>query len=92
MVLLRDYLNQFHETVIPTADIYIDSDENASLYSQYNAFRREQANGKEKPKKSQFSSSLFKLETEQLVFYKIIRDLVNGRWIVVVLLRFFLYS
>ena len=30
------------------------------------------------------ASSLFKLETEQLVFYKIVRDLIRGRWVVVV--------
>lgn len=83
MVLLREYLNHFHETVIPTADIYIDSDENAPLYTQYNTFRRVQANGKEKQKKSQLSSSLFKLETEQLVFTRlyVIWLMEDGLWL-----------
>lgn len=51
----------------------------------FDEFRRME---KEKQKKSQLSSSLFKLETEQLVFYKIVRDLVNGRWVVVVFIHF----
>lgn len=64
--------------------MYLDSDDNASLYSQYNAFRREKVSGKSSERQPPFTASLFKLETEQLVFYKIIRDIIKGRWVVVV--------
>ena len=64
--------------------MYLDSDDNASLYSQYNAFRREKVNGKSSERQPPLTASLFNLETEQLVFYKIIRDIIRGRWVVVV--------
>ena len=87
LLLLRNYITAFSETVLPTADVYLDSDENASVYSAYNTFRRDLVkSGKEIMMAAQqkMASSLFKLETEQLVFYKIVRELIRGRWVVVV--------
>lgn len=77
MLLLKNYVNDFHEHNKFTADIFVDADDNSRYYTDYNLYRR----GEFQRQNIQF----FKLEVEQLVFYKIIRDLLKGRWIIVVL-------
>ena len=62
-------------------DVYLDCDDNTKYYREYNAYRREKASHKEGVGNA-FSGSVLKLETEQIVFYKIIRDVLSGRWVV----------
>ena len=62
-------------------DVYLDCDDNTKFYKEYNAYRREKASHKEGVGNA-FSGSVLKLETEQIVFYKIMRDVLSGRWVV----------
>ena len=69
-----------------TVDVYLDCDDNSKYYKEYNVYRREKASHKESAVCA-FSGSVLKLETEQILFYKIIRDVLSGRWVVPVCLR-----
>ena len=62
------------------ADIFLDAEDNSSFYKEYNDYRRNLAVSRD----YQHANHFFKLEVEQLVFYKIIRDLMKGRWIITV--------
>lgn len=58
----------------------MDCDDNTKYYRDYNLFRRASA----KEGRVAFAGPLLKLETEQFVFYKIIRDVLRGKWVVTV--------
>ena len=71
------------ENIVTTTDElfkYIDADDNAKLYRDYNDYRRDTTANRD----IQHHYQYFKLEVEQLVFYKIIRDYINGKWVIVV--------
>ena len=81
MLFLKNYLNAFHDQIEFTADIYIDVDDNTKYYKEYNQYRRNLVSNHDCQKPS---LQYYKLEIEQLVFFKIIRDIMKGKWIVTV--------
>ena len=73
----------------------MDCDDNTKYYREYNAYRRESAkegrtgcagcaNFASFASFASFAGPLLKLETEQFVFYKVVRDVLRGRWVVTV--------
>ena len=85
---MKNYINTFYDGLRITTDIFIDADDNAKLYRDYNDYRRDTTANRD----IQHHYQYFKLEVEQLVFYKIIRDYINGKWVIVVRDRSQTYS
>ena len=81
-MLLRNYVNSFHSHCLFTLDLFVDCDDNACFYADYNAYRKSKAAGKEVSCASSIQTHLFTLEIEQFVCFKVLSDLLKGRWIV----------
>lgn len=86
---MKEYINAFHESTHFLADIFLDAEDNGKFYKEYNDYRRDRVNNREYVQHS--SVQFFKMEVEQLVFYKIIRDYMKGRWVITVRLRALFY-
>ncbi|OAO12610.1 hypothetical protein AV274_5707 [Blastocystis sp. ATCC 50177/Nand II] len=89
LLLLRNYLNAFDASTAATLDVLVDCDDNTKYYREYNAYRRESAKEGRTgcagcASFAGFAGPLLKLETEQFVFYKVVRDVLRGRWVVTV--------
>ena len=84
---LRSYVGAFHASAAFSLDLFMDSDANARFYADYNAFRKSQASGKEAACAASIRTHLFTLEVEQFVCFKILSDLLSGRWVVPVRVR-----
>lgn len=81
-MLLRSYVNSFHSRCLFTLDLFLDCDDNACFYAEYNAYRKNKAAGKDVSCASSIQTHLFTLEIEQFVCFKVLSDLLKGRWIV----------
>ena len=82
LMLLRSYVNSFHSRCLFTLDLFLDCDDNACFYAEYNAYRKNKAAGKDVSCASSIQTHLFTLEIEQFVCFKVLSDLLKGRWIV----------
>lgn len=82
-------MNAFDASTAATLDVLVDCDDNTKYYREYNAYRRESAKEGRTgcagcSSFAGFAGPLLKLETEQFVFYKVVRDVLRGRWVVTV--------
>lgn len=85
-------MNAFDASTAATLDVLVDCDDNTKYYREYNAYRRESAKEGRTgcagcagcASFASFAGPLLKLETEQFVFYKVVRDVLRGRWVVTV--------
>ena len=85
-------MNAFDASTAATLDVLVDCDDNTKYYREYNAYRRESAKEGRAgcagcagcASFASFAGPLLKLETEQFVFYKVVRDVLRGRWVVTV--------